>query len=176
MSAMETAQLLGNYGEFVGAIAVVLTLFYLSVQIRQSSRSMRSSAAQAVLHAISEQYRVAAESQNLAHVVGLGFRDFEVLDADQRTQFLFWLFSWFRLMEQAHQHFENGNIPASTWKGQLAHIRSYLPAPAVAHFWELRSAFFSEEFQSLIDSIDLTEPSTVPNVMEMDGMVRFQDG
>jgi hypothetical protein len=30
------AQLLGNYGEFVGAIAVVVTLFYLAVQVRHS--------------------------------------------------------------------------------------------------------------------------------------------
>ena len=30
------AQLLGNYGEFVGAIAVVATLFYLAVQVRHS--------------------------------------------------------------------------------------------------------------------------------------------
>ena len=28
------AQLLGNYGEFVGALAVVATLFYLAVQVR----------------------------------------------------------------------------------------------------------------------------------------------
>jgi hypothetical protein len=28
------AQLLGNYGEFVGAVAVVATLFYLAVQVR----------------------------------------------------------------------------------------------------------------------------------------------
>jgi len=30
------AQLLGNYGEFLGAIAVVITLAYLAVQIRHS--------------------------------------------------------------------------------------------------------------------------------------------
>ena len=83
------AQLLGNYGEFVGAIAVVLTLFYLTTQIRQSSRSLKSSAAQAVLQSISEQYRVAAESEKLARVVRLGFEDFEELDADQANQFLF---------------------------------------------------------------------------------------
>ena len=33
------AQLLGNYGEFVGAIAVVATLAYVAVQIRQSSKA-----------------------------------------------------------------------------------------------------------------------------------------
>ena len=31
------AQLLGNYGEFVGAIAVVATLIYLAIQVRHSS-------------------------------------------------------------------------------------------------------------------------------------------
>ena len=30
------AELLGNYGEFVGAIAVVVTLFYLALQVRHS--------------------------------------------------------------------------------------------------------------------------------------------
>jgi hypothetical protein len=40
MTLMETAQLLGNFGEFVGAIAVVVTLAYLALQIRQNTRSM----------------------------------------------------------------------------------------------------------------------------------------
>ena len=38
MDLMSTSQLLGNFGEFLGAIAVVVTLIYLSVQLRHSSR------------------------------------------------------------------------------------------------------------------------------------------
>ncbi len=36
MTLMETAQLLGNFGEFFGAIAVVTTLVYLALEIRRS--------------------------------------------------------------------------------------------------------------------------------------------
>jgi hypothetical protein len=36
------AQLLGNYGEFIGAIAVVGTLLYLAVQVRQSREALRA--------------------------------------------------------------------------------------------------------------------------------------
>jgi hypothetical protein len=36
------AQLLGNYGEFVGAIAVVFTLGYLAVQIRQTNKIQKA--------------------------------------------------------------------------------------------------------------------------------------
>jgi len=40
MDHLTFAQLLGNYGEFVGAIAVVATLAYLAVQIRQNSQML----------------------------------------------------------------------------------------------------------------------------------------
>ena len=43
MTLVETAQLLGNFGEFVGAIAVVVTLGYLAIQIRQNTRSQDQS-------------------------------------------------------------------------------------------------------------------------------------
>ena len=39
MNLMDMAQLLGNFGEFVGAIAVVVTLFYLAFQVRQSKEA-----------------------------------------------------------------------------------------------------------------------------------------
>lgn len=39
MDHQAIAQLLGNYGEFVGAAAVVATLAYLAVQVRQSGKA-----------------------------------------------------------------------------------------------------------------------------------------
>jgi hypothetical protein len=36
MDLQSTAQLLGNIGEFVGSIMVVVTLVYLALQVRQS--------------------------------------------------------------------------------------------------------------------------------------------
>ena len=47
MSALEISQLLGNYGECVGAIAIVITLVYLAIQVRQNTRMMRASIRQA---------------------------------------------------------------------------------------------------------------------------------
>ena len=40
MSLMELTQVLGNVGEFVGAIGVVATLLFLAVQVRHSKQSM----------------------------------------------------------------------------------------------------------------------------------------
>ena len=43
MDLMSTAQLLGNFGEFFGAIAVVATLVYLAFQIRQNTLALKTS-------------------------------------------------------------------------------------------------------------------------------------
>ena len=37
MDLISISQLLGNFGEFVGAVAVVITLIYLSVQIKTNA-------------------------------------------------------------------------------------------------------------------------------------------
>ena len=41
MDLMSTTQLMGNVGEFVGAIGVVVTLGYLVIQIRQNNRMLK---------------------------------------------------------------------------------------------------------------------------------------
>lgn len=46
MDHLTFAQLLGNYGEFFGSIAVVATLAYLAVQVRQSTRVARAEISQ----------------------------------------------------------------------------------------------------------------------------------
>ena len=43
MDHLALAQLLGNYGEFIGAIAVVATLAYLAVQVRQNTATIHNS-------------------------------------------------------------------------------------------------------------------------------------
>jgi len=47
MTLMEISQVLGNVGEFVGAIAVVATLLYLAIQVRDAGRSSKFAAVQA---------------------------------------------------------------------------------------------------------------------------------
>jgi hypothetical protein len=47
MSLVETSQVLGNLGEFVGSIAILATLAYLAIQIRQAGRATTLAAVQA---------------------------------------------------------------------------------------------------------------------------------
>jgi hypothetical protein len=47
MDLIEIIQLLGNLGEFVGAFAVLATLLYLAIQVRDASKAAKFAAVQA---------------------------------------------------------------------------------------------------------------------------------
>ena len=56
MDLMSVAQLLGNVGEFLGAIAVVATLIYLTVQIKHTRAELQISVQQSRLQAIRDNW------------------------------------------------------------------------------------------------------------------------
>ena len=67
------AQLLGNYGEFIGAIVVVVTLFYLAMQVQVSRRATEANTASLVESkklALANAYQARAEmlSNQLIHL------------------------------------------------------------------------------------------------------------
>ena len=64
------AQLLGNYGEFLGSIAVFATLVYLAVQVRNTKSELRRSISQerAAASIQLQQNRVANEALRKAYL------------------------------------------------------------------------------------------------------------
>ena len=102
MSLMETAQLLGNFGEFVGAIAVVVTLGYLAVQVRHSRaatetniKSLRSAARFEVGRYWSEEAIRLAFSPDMASILAAGFEDASRLDDNDRERLVAWYLQHF---------------------------------------------------------------------------------
>ena len=131
-----------------------MALAYLAIQIRQNSRTVKASAAQSVLQSLSEALIASAESPRLTRVVSVGLTDFEQLDESEQAQLFVWLFAWFRIVEQAHQHYSMGNIEEDQWRSQITHLKTMMAAPACSRFWKARRSVFSTGFQEFVDSLD----------------------
>jgi hypothetical protein len=63
-----TLQDLGNLGELISAIAVVVWLAYLAVQIRQNTKSVRTSTYQAILDSSRSDTELILANPHLGHV------------------------------------------------------------------------------------------------------------
>jgi hypothetical protein len=76
MDHQAIAELLGNYGEFIGSIAILVTLGYLAIQVRQSKHLLerQQKLAQSQVHQMRMSERIhiemrAAESEEFASLI-----------------------------------------------------------------------------------------------------------
>ena len=161
---------LGNIGDFVGGIGVVVTLIYLAIQIRINSKTVKSAAAESVMQSMSEFFRAMAQTPGGAALIERGFTEYDALERHQQLEFYLWLFSWFRLAEVAHHHYSSGQLPEAFWAGQVAHLKSLLKNESVRAFWAVRKTVFSTGFRAFVDDLDLegSAPTTLESIMSME--------
>ena len=110
------AQLLGNYGEFLGAIAVVATLVYLAAQIRQNTRAMEEGQRMALaenyiarVNQIECSSRDLALSQDLGEIVVKGrTQGISSLSPEDRSRYRSWLTAQFTRVDCQYYQLQKG--------------------------------------------------------------------
>ena len=144
---------LGNIGDFVGGIGVVVTLIYLSVQVRQNSRSVRSASAQAMLASLSQTITTIGSSDQSSRVFTKGQLEPDNLNDDEAAQFAHQILGWFRVMEQAFYQHQLGGLDTEIWNGYVAQMDSFMQSPGVQRWWPVRAPLFHAEFREFIDEL-----------------------
>ncbi len=148
---------LGNLGEFIASIATLITLIYLALQIKQNTAATKISASQSIMSSLNNALQVASSSPDTARATVLGQTDFSKLSDDEKAQFMVWMFSWFRTLEQAHFYYTRGYLDEEIWLSQVRHLNQAVKAEGVLLWWESRRALFSESFQRLIETAMASE-------------------
>ncbi len=148
MDLMSTAQLLGNFGEFLGAIAVVATLGYLSVQIRQNTIAMQSSADLEAARHFSEQNLRAALNNDITRIVDVGFRgDVGSLNDDERRKYIWFLSSHLYMADGLLKLYKKGQLSEDAWSPYERTVRGLLDVPGVGTFLRTGQTPLSDTFR-----------------------------
>jgi hypothetical protein len=87
MDIMSMAQLLGNLGEFFGAVAVAATLVYLTIQVKQNTKTIETNRATTAGVTWAEWRLSIARDRELAEVYRKGLRGRSDLDAVDQFRF-----------------------------------------------------------------------------------------
>ena len=141
---------IGALGEIIGALAVVITLIYLSAQIRQASESAKSSNV--------ANFRLS----NFAFVAEL-IRDKDLLDLYTRAQsgaeitreekirFDLVMLLLFRATESIHLENEKGGVDEELWESTNAHFGWVLSQPGARASWDRQKRLFTRSFREHFD-------------------------
>jgi hypothetical protein len=149
---------LGAIGEIVGAVAVVVTIAYLAVQIRQNTRSVRASMYQSLVESVVNFNTAFTQDPELAQAYLKGLEDLDGLSEADRTRVAFALFSQFQMFQSMFYQRRLFTIEPDYWESWRALILSYYARPGVQQWWQVRREVFSKDFRDYIESEKLDRP------------------
>ena len=167
---------LGNIGEFLGGIGVVVTLAYLAVQIRKNTQSVRS----ASLHSISTSMGSTPNSRTVefmdkiaqdSALTKLWFDGLsgtvQLSEADaQRLNLL--LMSLVRRWENAFHQSRVGMLETASWSGMREGLALVFSSPGAQAWWKGARALFSADFvafaEQAFDSMANTSQSVAAHL------------
>lgn len=141
-------EIVGVISEAVGAIAVVITLVYLAVQIRQSTRMMRSTAKHSLTEATQNLIFKFADHPD-AWVKLVSGAEPATPEEDARMSLL--TRAMLRGFEsQCYQH-QVGLLEEDEWSALRKAIRDICALPGVSRYWAQVRPHMSERLQQVVD-------------------------
>ncbi len=143
---------LGNIGELIGAIGVIVTLVYLAMQIRQNTGSIRTAAFQEVIRELARVTDLIATDADLARIYRAGLVDLNSLEPEERTRFAAFMMSWFRRLEILAYQLEHGSLDSGPWDGARMIAVKALAQPGGALLWTRAQDLFSPDFRDFVNS------------------------
>jgi len=155
---------LGAIGETVGAVAVIVTLGYLALQIRQNTQSLRLAAAHGwKSDGLDLRMRI-VQDPDLARVFRTGLVDASSLDENDRVRFNITLAAIFDHLQFAFERRGEGLLD---WDALEGFIRGYVGQPGTQDWWKsgretLNQAFVSYVEENLLPSSKGSRPYWVP--------------
>ena len=154
MTLMDTAQLLGNLGEFIGAVVIVITLLYLALQIRQNTNALHAQSRQAILSAAQAELFVLIEHPDI-----IFSREKKELTAEEHARLSYWLIALMRVREFAWLQYRHGVIDEIQWRAESMVIQNVLLTRNCHTWWaSVGRQVFPMEFVSYVDGLIRDQP------------------
>ena len=143
---------IGALAELAGAVAVVLSLVYLALQIRENTRSVKIAAMSSFREGGADFMTTLAQNEELSDIYMRGLADPDSLSMSERQRFL-----WTILLALTHlqesEEFETFGITSNTIRNSVeAQINFFAKQPGFRKIWAEWKHSWSSELVKRMDS------------------------
>jgi hypothetical protein len=138
--------------ELVATLAIITSLIYVAVQIRQNTHAVKLSSAQNLSHELRESLGLLASDADLSDIHLRAMRDIDSLAAGEKFRFYIFLNNVFRVYENAYYQKTQRTVDPSVWAGMQGNMNATKLTSGYQAFWRDRKSIFSSEFQEFYDN------------------------
>ena len=167
---METLTLEQAYyiGELIAAIMIIISIFYLAAQVRQSNIATRLRTVQEISLGFTSVYQSVCENEDLADIYQRGIYDFNQLDRLEKMRFVVLLNRVLRIIYEMYYQRQTGVVDDKAWNVFLRLFQDGFQTPGFKIYWEMKHHWFDEDFQgfvqnSLIEATDTKQLYPAPD-------------
>ena len=151
-----TLEQLSSFAQIASAVGVLASLIFVGLQIRQNTQSQHVVAVESLAAAIAALNVPAMESPMLGTALAKALKNWAAASHDERVIAHYFLFSFFKLHEQAWYQRKSRVLDQAQWIGWENLIRMYYHSPGIQQvWWPSRRQAFSPQFQAYLAA---TEP------------------
>lgn len=156
-----TIQDLGSVGELLAAVATVVTLGYLAVQLRQNTATARAGTRASHTQAVHAVNALLVQEQE-SYLFWTGLAD--ELEQDKVSRFDALLSMLVQNHEQSWQFHKDGVVDDATWAGQSASLEWYANEPGFRRWWSTWGDQMNPNFANLVNQVISKEPRDRPPI------------
>lgn len=147
---LEQAALLA---EVLGAVAILITLIYLAIQVKGSARASRSAAVTDATTSMQGFYEQLGTNREASDLFLNGLRDPQALTEERRFQYLMLMHSCFLGFQRSYFLAREGTLDIELRDSIGTAIRAVNHLPGIGHYWAQRKAFFQPDFVEWVESL-----------------------
>ena len=150
---MTTLDSLANLGEIIGAIAVVVSLIYLAVQVRQNTKAQQTENFSRALDRVASIQATLSQDPETSMIFSKGVTDPRSLTSRERMQFTWTMYELFGAFEFMYFASQSKAMPEEIWERWSLAVAWWLSYAGVRAWWTARPIPFSETFTDYVESM-----------------------
>lgn len=153
---------IGAIGELTGALAVVISVIYLAIQIRDNTRSSMVTIVQDTIDAFSDLDRLVASTPDLAHIILRGRVAISNLSPEELLRFECYYSMTFQVLEGWYTG-SRGGRKVSKDQVEVTHtiLKNHFRNPGVRESWKRSKDEYPKGFSNWVDENGFVEKDTV---------------
>ena len=159
----------GATASLLAAVGVIATLIYLSIQIRQNTKAVRSSSIQNLVQSFSTTAQAALENEYIIPLLLKANAGAEALTQEERTRLHFWFIMTFRRFEGVYFQRDLGIVDAEVIDGFERSQMAILASKSAQQWWANSKEIFNSGFVSYIEKLlEKGTPKSLHPVLRVD--------
>jgi hypothetical protein len=145
-----TLESLGDIGDLVGGVGVVVTLIYLAIQVRKNSHAVQSNTLQTLQNEANQAVIAVATNTDLARVLVTAETGLDQLSPIERCQFDHFARQFFETYESAYHMHSQGHIDSEVWAAWQLGFQNELTSAFLA-YWDVGNEHYIPAFREFVE-------------------------